>query len=148
MKIIRLSDAGEVLDFKMNDKCAAGTGRFFELAARILDTPLQDFHLSHTTSDQAVNINSTCAVFAESEIVSLMATGVNKHCIIKGLNRAVANRIAKLAGSGTLEDEVYVDGGPARNRGLIESLEEALLCDIKVVDEPQFTVAFGSLFVD
>ncbi|WP_022668605.1 acyl-CoA dehydratase activase [Desulfospira joergensenii] len=146
VKIIRLSDRGQVLDFRMNDKCAAGTGRFFEIAATILDTPLEDFSAPETV--EAVSINSTCAVFAESEIVSLLAKGIDKRSIIKGINNAVAKRIANLAGNGLLEEEVYVDGGPAKNLGLIQSLEDALLCDIKVTREPQFTVALGSLLAD
>jgi len=146
VKIIKLDHQGQIMDFRMNDKCAAGTGRFFEIAANILDTPLGDFHVKEDV--EAVSINATCAVFAESEIVSLLATGVNKNSIIKGINNAVAKRIANLAGNGHLEEDIYIDGGPARNRGLIESLEDALLCDIKTADEPQFTVALGSLFVD
>ncbi len=148
VKIIKLSESGQVIDFRMNDKCAAGTGRFFEIAANILDTPLEDFHASDAVSDKAVSINSTCAVFAESEIVSLLAKGVNRYSIIKGINQAVARRIANLAGNGILEDDVYVDGGPAKNLGLVECLADQLLCDIKVVDNPQFTVAYGSLYVD
>lgn len=145
VKIIKIDPHGRVLDFRMNDKCAAGTGRFFEIAATILDTPLSDFHTPD--SIDPVNINSTCAVFAESEIVSLMAKGVDKKSIIKGLNNAVARRIASLAGNGLLDEDIYVDGGPAKNKGLIQSLEDALLCDIHVVPEPQFSVAFGALFV-
>ncbi len=146
VKIIKLDDQGQIMDFRMNDKCAAGTGRFFEIAANILDTPLGDFHVKEDV--EAVSINATCAVFAESEIVSLLATGVNKNSIIKGINNAVAKRIANLAGNGHLEEDIYIDGGPARNLGLIESLEDALLCDIKTADDPQFTVALGSLFVE
>jgi predicted CoA-substrate-specific enzyme activase len=146
VKIIKLDHQGQIMDFRMNDKCAAGTGRFFEIAANILDTPLGDFHVKDDV--EAVSINATCAVFAESEIVSLLATGVNKNSIIKGINNAVAKRIANLAGNGHLEEDIYIDGGPARNRGLIESLEDALLCDIKTADEPQFTVALGALFVE
>lgn len=134
VKIIKLTEQGQVLDFKMNDKCAAGTGRFFEIAANILDTPLQDFHVNGP--DEPVDINSTCAVFAESEIISLLAQGINKHCIIKGINNAVAKRIANLAGSIPLEEDIYIDGGPARNQGLLESLEDALMCDIKVTENP------------
>ncbi len=145
VKIIKLDESGQVTDFKMNDKCAAGTGRFFEIAATILDTPLEEFH---TKDIQAININSTCAVFAESEIVSLLAKGVNKYRIIKGINNAVAKRIATLAGNGLLEEDIYLDGGPAQNKGLRQSLEEYLFCDIKVVESPQFTVALGSLYVD
>ncbi len=148
IKVINVSEKGRVLDFRMNDKCAAGTGRFFEMAAGILDTPLEDFHQSDTMADKAVNINATCAVFAESEIVSLLAKGIDKHSIVKGINQAVATRVASLAGNGFLEGDVYVDGGPAQNRGLVDCLADRLLCDIKVVEAPQFTVAFGSLYVD
>lgn len=146
VKIIKLDTHGRVTDFRMNDKCAAGTGRFFEIAANILDTPLENFHIPHTIDP--VSINSTCAVFAESEIVSLLARDMKKQSIIKGINNAVAKRIASLAGSGLLSEDVYIDGGPAKNMGLVESLEDALMCDVKVAAEPQFTVAFGALFVE
>ncbi len=143
VKIIKLDDQGHVTDFRMNDKCAAGTGRFFEIAANILDTPLENFHIEDMV--EAVNINSTCAVFAESEIVSLLAKDINKRSIIKGINNAVAKRIANLAGSGLLEEDIYIDGGPGKNQGLVESLEDALMCDVKVTKAPQFTVALGAL---
>lgn len=144
VKFIKLSDTGQILDFRMNDKCAAGTGRFFEIAAKILDTPLDEFF--YDSPEEPVNINSTCVVFAESEIVSLLAQGMDKHRIIKGLNNSVARRIANLTGQSDLDGDVYVDGGPALNQGLIESLENELLCDIKKVEDPQFTVAWGTLF--
>ena len=146
VKFIRLSETGQILDFRMNDKCAAGTGRFFEIAANILDTQLDRFYEAGMSAAEPVSINSICAVFAESEIVSLIAQGVDKNSIIKGLNQAVARRIANLAGNGALEDEVYIDGGPAMNSSLVECLEDELLCDINVVEAPQFTVAFGTLF--
>jgi predicted CoA-substrate-specific enzyme activase len=146
VKIIKLSPAGKILDFRMNDKCAAGTGRFFEIAAKILDTPLGEFHTAGGQTHEPVGINSTCAVFAESEIVSLMAQGIHKNRIIMGINNSVARRIANLLGNGTLEEDVYIDGGPAMNNGLVECLEDELFCDIKVLEEPQFTVAFGTLF--
>jgi len=146
LKIIRLSDTGKILDFKMNDKCAAGTGRFFEIVANILDTPLDEFNTAGMTADEAVSINSICAVFAESEIVSLMAQGIHKNSIIKGLNGSVAKRIATLVGNVALEEDVYIDGGPAMNTGLVECLEDELLCDINVLEAPQFTVAFGALY--
>jgi (R)-2-hydroxyacyl-CoA dehydratese activating ATPase len=146
VKIIKLSHVGKILDFRMNDKCAAGTGRFFEMAAKILDIPLGEFHTAGMKAQDSVEINSTCAVFAESEIVSLMAQGIHKNAIVKGINNAVARRIANLAGNGILEEDVYVDGGPAMNNGLLECLEDELFCDVKVLEAPQFTVAYGTLF--
>ncbi len=146
VKIICMDHDGRVTDFKMNDKCAAGTGRFYEIAANILDTPLEQFYIEDQV--ESVAINATCAVFAESEIVSLLAAGVDKRSIIKGINGAVAKRIASLAGRSLLAGEIFVDGGPAKNLGLIQSLEDAMMCDVHVTDEPQFTVALGALLVD
>ena len=148
VKIIKLNGNGQVIDFRMNDKCAAGTGRFFEIAAKILDTPLHQFHVPSDHSDPTVNINATCAVFAESEMVSLIAKGVSTFSMIRGINQAVAKRISNLAGNSLPEPDIYVDGGPALNPGLVESLEDELLCDLHVAQAPQFTVAYGSLYVD
>lgn len=88
-----------------------------------------------------MGINSTCAVFAESEIVSLLAKGIDKRSIIQGINNAVAKRISSLAGNSLFEESVYVDEGPAKNLGLVQSLEDTLMFDIHVVDNPQFTVS-------
>ncbi|MGD9200234.1 MAG: acyl-CoA dehydratase activase [Chitinispirillia bacterium] len=144
VKFITLSAEGKVLDFKMNDKCAAGTGRFFEMASRILDTPLEQFGGSAFQSQKPVTINSTCAVFAESEIVSLLSMGVVKNDIISGIQRAVARRIYGLIGNASLDNDIFLDGGPSTNEGLRLALEEELLIPVKVLSQPQFTVAFGA----
>ncbi len=144
IKVIRLSDTGKLIDFRMNDKCAAGTGRFFEVAARILNTPVGAFDELGWEVADPVNINSTCAVFAESEIVSLMAKGIAKERIIQGLHEAVARRIANLAGSRDMVGDVYLDGGSANNRGLVAAIEDELFHDVHVLPYPQFTVAYGA----
>ncbi len=144
VKVIRISPEGRVEDFKMNDKCAAGTGRFFEVAGRILDTPVDDFGLLAAQSVLPVTLNSTCAVFAESEIISLLAMDKSREDIIAGLHRSLAGRIAELAGSMELEDDIYLDGGPGANPGLLEALEDAFMRDINVFEKSQFTVAFGA----
>jgi predicted CoA-substrate-specific enzyme activase len=129
----------------MNDKCAAGTGRFFEVAARILDTPVAAFNELTRKVTDPVKINSTCAVFAESEIVSLMAKNIGRQRIIQGLHEAVARRIASLAaGSQEMADDVYLDGGSANNRGLVTAIEDELCRDVHVLPNPQFTVAYGA----
>jgi predicted CoA-substrate-specific enzyme activase len=144
VKLIRLSATGKVLDFKMNDKCAAGTGRFFEVAGRILDTPVDAFgELGRTVTDP-VSINSTCVVFAESEIVSLMAKGITKERIIQGLHESIARRIAGLVGNQDMEDDFYLDGGSANNSGLLVAIEDELCRDVSVLPHPQFTVAYGA----
>lgn len=144
VKVIRLSASGKLRDFKMNDKCAAGTGRFFEVAGRILDTPVELFGELDLEVRDPVNINSTCAVFAESEIVSLMAKGISKERIIRGLFEAVARRIANLAGNWQLEGELYLDGGSANNHSLVMAIESELLRDVRVLPHPQFSVAYGA----
>lgn len=143
IKIIKVDETGRLSEFKMNDKCAAGTGRFFEMAARILDTSLYEFSGLSARAPSAATINSTCVVFAESEIVSLIAKGTPKEAIIKGLHESIARRIAGMIDS-AIEEGVYLDGGSANNTGLVEALEDELFTDVEVLEHPQFTVAFGA----
>ena len=144
LKTLRLSESGEVTDFRMNDKCAAGTGRFFELAARLLNVPLAKFAELAELPGEEVELNSTCVVFAESEMVSLMATGVTAGDIASALHNSVALRVASLVGSANLEAGVWLDGGPALNKGLVKALADELLAEVFVLPEPQYTVAFGA----
>jgi predicted CoA-substrate-specific enzyme activase len=144
MKASRLSECGQVTDFKMNDKCAAGTGRFFELAARILDTPLEDFGPLSGQADEEIEINSTCAVFAESEIVSLLARGAKRESIIKALHASVARRAMGLLGREVAGTGLWLDGGPAQNKGLIAAFEDELMAEVWALPEPLYTVAYGA----
>jgi predicted CoA-substrate-specific enzyme activase len=144
LKVITLDNDGKILDFKMNDKCAAGTGRFFELVARLLDTPLSDFGELSKNSGREVELNSTCVVFAETEIISLLSRGVAKEDIIHALHASVARRVAAMMRRNAHDGVIYLDGGPARNKGLVEAIEDELSSDILVPDDPQFTVAFGA----
>ena len=144
LKALRLSESGQVVDFKMNDKCAAGTGRFFELAARILDTPLEDFGRLADLADTEVELNSTCVVFAESEIVSLLARGVSRESIIKALNVSVARRASGLLDRGAASDGLWLDGGPAQNTGLRTAFEDELMTEVMTLPDPLYTVAYGA----
>jgi len=147
VKIIKLWPDGSVADFRMNDKCAAGTGRFFEMAERILGVPLAEFGRMDGRSASPAEIGSTCAVFAETELISLMARGVDRNDIIAGLNRAIAVRIASLAESMDLGETICLDGGPARNGGLHRALREEMGRDVHVLEKPQFTVALGAALI-
>ena len=145
-KVIRLAPDGRVRDFRMNDKCAAGTGRFFEQAARILDVPLEDFARLGAASRKEITINSTCVVFAESEIVSLLAAGAAREDVIHGLCSSVARRAAGLMGNDDAEGDIYLDGGPALNECLVAALKDELATDVHVLAAPQYTVAHGAAY--
>ncbi len=147
VKVIKISPEGKVMDFRMNDKCAAGTGRFFEMAGRILNVPLREFGNLGLLSQLPACINSTCTVFAESEIVSLLSQGKNGKDIIAGLHNSVARRISNLIGNLYLEEEIYLDGGPGTNKGLLSAMKEEFMRNIKVFPKPQFTVAFGAAVI-
>lgn len=145
LKIIRVDDEGHVQDFVMNDKCAAGTGRFLEMTARNLEIEVDELGRYHENSRGVpVVINSTCTVFAESEIISLLAAGHAKEDLVAGIHYAIARRVARLArrlgGKGT----VFFDGGPAVNRGLVIALEDELMREVVVPERPQLTTAYGA----
>jgi predicted CoA-substrate-specific enzyme activase len=144
-KAIRIDDAGNVVDFNMNDKCAAGTGRFLDVAARNLDIDLEnlgDIHFQGTGAP--LTINSTCTVFAESEIIGLLATGHGKPEIVAGIHYSIARRTVRMAKRVGIEDRVYFDGGPALNKGLAAALADELGRDLVVPEHPQTTTAFGA----
>jgi len=145
-KVIKLED-GNPIDFLMNDKCAAGTGRFLEVMAKALEINLEEFaHIFIKTSDK-VDITSTCTVFAESEIVSLIGHGVDKNKIIKGLIYSIADRITSMVERVGLEEPVCMTGGVAKNLGVVKALEEKLGVKINIPDEPQITGALGAAYL-
>jgi len=142
-KVIRLEEGGRVRDFAMNDRCAAGTGRFLELlAARLgLDWPgLAE--LSGLSRRPAV-ISNTCVVFAETEIVGLLADGVAAADIAAGVQHSIATRVTAMAGR-ALERPVVFTGGVALQPGMVRALEGALGFPVQVPPAPQFTGALGA----
>jgi len=144
-KIIQVNQHGLVQNFIMNDKCAAGTGRFLEMASRNLEIDIDQMGGLHNLSqDRALTVNSTCAVFAESEIISLLAEGHKKEEIVYGIHVSIAKRIARLAGRINVQDDVLFDGGTAYNRGLVDALEEEFMRDFVVPLVPQITTAIGA----
>lgn len=146
-KVIRLSEDGRVDDFAMNDKCAAGTGRFLEVMARSLDTDLHSLgHLS-ALSKEDVRISSTCTVFAESEVVALVAQGVAKEDIIRGLHRSVAERIFAMVTRLRAEGPFVMTGGVAKNSGVVAAIEERLQSTLLLPEEPQIVGALGAAII-
>ena len=146
-KAIKLDAKGNVLDFSMNDKCAAGTGRFLEVMARTLEIELDEMgELSLKGSDN-VSISSLCTVFAESEVVSLIGADKKTEDICKGLNISIAKRVSAQAKRVGLEEDVIMTGGVAKNIGVVRELEKKLSCSIKIPDEPQIAGALGAALI-
>lgn len=146
-KVIRLAADGRVEDFSMNDKCAAGTGRFLEVMARSLDTDLQSLGRLSALAKADVRVSSTCTVFAESEVVALVARGVSKEDIIRGLHRSVAERVYAMVARLRAEGPFVMTGGVAKNSGVVAALEERLGARLLVPPEPQIVGALGAAIV-
>jgi len=143
-KAIALGPGGQVLDFVMNDKCAAGTGRFLEVMARALEVPLEEFgHLS-LGAGSAAEISNTCTVFAESEVISQRAARRPKEEIIAGIHKAMARRVAGMARRVDLRPDVVMSGGVARNIGLVRAVEAELGLSLVVPELAQYAGALGA----
>ncbi|MEM1539666.1 MAG: acyl-CoA dehydratase activase, partial [Candidatus Bathyarchaeia archaeon] len=146
-KVIGLDDAGKVSRFVMNDTCAAGTGRFLEVMAKILGVKLEKMGEISLESKNKVQITSTCTVFAESEVISLMASGKKPVDIIAGLHDAVARRVGGLVKQVGAKDDVVITGGVAKNIGVVKALEKEIGHKIHVPAEPQIIGAFGAAII-
>jgi (R)-2-hydroxyacyl-CoA dehydratese activating ATPase len=142
-KVISVND-GKVTDFLMNDKCAAGTGKFLEYTARALEVPIEEFGLLALGSKKPASITSMCTVFAETEAISLRARGFTKEDIAAGLIESVARRVAVMARQVGLKQNVAFVGGVAKNAGIKVALEKELGISLYVPPEPQVTGALGA----
>ena len=130
-KAIRINpENGEVLEFIMNDKCAAGTGRFLEKVAQLLELELDELGEAAVRSDNPVEISSQCVVFAESEVISLKASGVSKEDIAAGIHYANARRIQGLLRRISFEPDILFTGGVSHNKGMVKALEVVLDSEI------------------
>jgi (R)-2-hydroxyacyl-CoA dehydratese activating ATPase len=139
-----LVENGRVADFQMNDKCAAGTGRFLEHTARALEVSVADMGRLALASQKPASISSMCTVFAESEVISLRAQGVSKEDIAAGLVESIARRVAAMAKPMGLKEHVALVGGVAKNTAIRAALERELGCKLYVPPEPQITAALGA----
>ncbi|MEW6439359.1 MAG: acyl-CoA dehydratase activase [bacterium] len=146
-KAIRIHGQGRVRDFAMNDKCAAGTGRFLEVMSQTLGVPLDEMGRVSLTAGKRVRVSSICTVFAESEVVSLVAKGERAPDILNGLHMAVADRVAALAARVGLQAPAAITGGVARNTGVVKALEERLGTALLIPPEPQLTGCLGAALI-
>jgi len=142
-KGIRLEN-GKVVDFVMNDKCAAGTGRFLEIIADALGVPLDKLGELSLTAEKPAAIGNMCTVFAEQEVVSQLAGGESVPNLIAGIHQAIAGRIFALVSKLKIKPEVAITGGGAKNIGLVKALESKFGCPVLIPREPLLTGALGA----
>lgn len=142
-KVIRLTPSGRVENFIMNDKCAAGTGRFLEVMAGTMKMDLTSFARCGLHSKRPYQISSTCTVFAESEVVSGIARGIAKEDLVAGIHEAIVRRIGGMARSAGASRRVVLTGGVAKNEGISQRLR-SWFEDLRIPEEPQITGALGA----
>jgi predicted CoA-substrate-specific enzyme activase len=143
-KAVVMDAEGKVSNFTMNDKCAAGTGRFLEVMARALEADLDEFGDLSLKAARPAKISSLCTVFAESEVISLIARGETRENIIAGIHEAIASRIWAMANRIGLTAPVMMTGGVARNIGVLRALEKAIGMPVVVSPHAQVTGAIGA----
>ena len=143
-KVLSLSPEGRLMNFVMNDKCAAGTGRFLEVMARILELDLEDMGRLDALASARVDIASTCTVFAESEVISRLSQGVNISDLLAGIHRSVAVRAASLATRLGVTEPVFMTGGVSRNTGVLRALGQELGLQVTTHPKAQLAGALGA----
>lgn len=143
-KVIALDENGVVFNFRMNDKCAAGTGRFLDAMANALRLSLDELGPLAIRSERPAQVSGICAVFAESEVVSLMAQGIPKMDVIAGMHLAICRRTAGMVRGVGLRERVAMTGGVAKNVGVVRMLERELGTTIVLPDNPQVIGALGA----
>ena len=143
VKVLRVEN-GAMTNFQMNDKCAAGTGRFLDVMARILEVDVNDLGTLGSQSTKYVGISSTCTVFAESEVISQLSADTDKRDIINGIHMSVAGRVAGLAHRVGVQDQVVMTGGVAQNSGVVKALEDQLGHKVHTSPLTQYVGALGA----
>ena len=146
-KVMVVSPQGKVLDFAMNDKCAAGTGRFLEVMARALEVDLEKMGEMSLRSNSPATISSLCTVFAESEVISLIAKGEKRENIVAGIHASIGARVVAMAGRMGLKSPVMMTGGVAKNVGLVRMLEDKLSMPVEISEYAQVLGAIGAALI-
>ena len=143
VKVMQIEN-GAMVNFQMNDKCAAGTGRFLDVMAKVLEVDVSDLGMLGSHSTKNVAISSTCTVFAESEVISQLAQNTDKCDIINGIHKSVAGRVGGLALRIGVRDQVVMTGGVAQNTGIVKALEAQLGHTIHTSPLTQYVGALGA----
>jgi len=142
-KGLKIKD-GRLVDFVMNDRCAAGTGRFLEVIADTLGVKMEDLGSISLKSTEKVRISNTCTIFAQLEVASRLSEGASLEDIVAGLHDAIASRVVKMAQKLKIEPVVVFTGGVAKNIGIVKAMKENLGCEVSVPEDPLLTGALGA----
>jgi len=140
----KCDETGIVLDYVSNQKCGSGCGLFLEVIAGVLETDVSQIGPLSLKSGKTIQMNSTCAVFAESEVVSLIAQGESVEDILHAIHESIISRTAAMIRTIRLEDEAVFIGGGARNPGMVQELNKALGTEVKVPPDPELVIALGA----
>ena len=143
-QVIRLDEKGQVTNFVVSEKCAAGSGRFLKIIANVLRIDLNDIGPLSLKSNNPITFTTGCAVFGESEAISRVSEGISKEDILAGVHKALANKLSALIGRVGLEEKCAISGGGGLNVGLIKSVEEKLGVQLLVPPQPQLVTALGA----
>lgn len=143
-KVIQLNSQGIISNFVMNDKCAAGTGRFLEVMARVLEVDLEGMGELSDQSEETIVISSTCTVFAESEVISQLANGIKRADVAAGVHESVVRRVTGLVLRIGSQADIVLTGGVAKNHGVVRAMEKAMKMPVKVSPHSQLTGALGA----
>lgn len=146
-KVIQVNGNGKAVKFAMNDKCAAGTGRFLEVMAGSLDVDLDEMSELAENAKKDIEISSMCTVFAESEVISLFAKGVGKEEIASSVYNSVARRVTGLLGQVGKKEKIAMTGGVAKSKGMVNALEKSIGTKLLVPKEPQIMGALGAALI-
>lgn len=144
VKAISVDQKGRVLSFYMNDKCAAGTGRFLEVMARILEVDIGDLEKLDELATEEITVSSTCTVFAESEVISLLSKGTKREDVARGVHNSIINRALGLLYKTDMEKDFSLTGGVAQNKGVVRVLEKVLNEKVYISEKPQIIGALGA----
>ena len=146
-KVIKIDEVGRAVDFVVSEKCAAGSGRFLQVIARVLGVPLEEIGPLSLKAKKAVKLTTSCAVFSESEAISRIAEGENKEDILAGVHNAIASKVVSLVERARTDGDCAITGGGAKDIGLVKAVEEKIACRLLVPEEPQITAALGAALI-
>ena len=147
IKALQVNSQGRLSNFVMNDKCAAGTGRFLDVMARVLDVPVTSLEALSAQSSHPVDISNICTVFAESEVISHLSAGAAICDIVAGIHYSVARRVASLAMRIGVIEPVAMSGGVALNSGVVNAVSEELHCPVHTHKDSQLAGAYGAALI-